>query len=918
MMADTQCLAVLAIYILSNGLVEPKSEPVSHFLQWMRSQKNSDLARLLLLPKGSTQAAALENIFWYALISQDDKVIRKLPTEIYRHLLDTSHPWLDSHIIDLVDSDQDSLYNIDMPLSAFEYVCFLQHIGLVQLFLDAGAEPVQLTIWKIFRAIECRRMTELRHRYPTRLTDQLHFDVTLARLLIDRGMSPCHGSFALKYPMTVRYNSLPAFACHFSDVALMETLLRGNPSHRPCAKCLITAAKEIEGRKPESRRMIQVLSDAGIDVPLSIALRYDDDDWSLLKKQLNSGVKIKINRLMDNLYNCVNLSRLSSFLDVILNSKRHPKQFSPTVSIKTPISLSNTMKVAEPRNKTHSDAIRAKNFISDIMLLHEDLRWSYISKALTAAVKEANEYYIYALIEAGATISEDHISNAIETCTLKIIQTLSQLFGDFNSSRYPSTYKITHAAICRGDSEILHALMTAGLLSNYCMAKDRLITNSVAMAIHLRHFDVVSLLMNNGYLLNHEMCSPNTGNYFSYVTPLEAAIQAGQLYLVDDLLAKGAGVNDDRALRAGVPVSCSLLQQLLAVSICGPSRRTDSFGIPALQLAIILGRMQATELLLQNAVKVHLHYEFSLDIRERYIQPWRISEPCSPKFQPEITIFETAINVDRSSGLPIVRSVLDAWHRSGKPPIGPPWERTSPLLLSIKHSNHHAIDLFLEGNEQDLNATIELGYSRTPLQCAAENGNLKLVKRLIAMGANANAPSARRVGVTSLQIASRKGLLGIVEVLLEAGADPNLPGPMPLLRTPLEEAAKMGRVDIISLLMAQKTLPGDEQVENAKRLATEAKFNPAAELVELLYQERLARISMQQPTEEDGTIENDDCQGVGADQNLCSPFTGFNDLTSGLIMTETEFWNGSNFMEGAVFAPWEWSSTEIAGFEGLA
>ncbi len=296
------------------------------------------------------------------------------------------------------------------------------------------------------------------------------------------------------------------------------------------------------------------------------------------------------------------------------------------------------------------------------------------------------------------------------------------------------------------------------------------------------------------------------------------------------------------------------------------------------------------ELLLHNAVKVHLQYEnFEGPGYNKY---WRLSEPRSRKFQPELTIFEIAVVVDRSPGLLVLRSVLDAWHRSGKPPIGPIWARTSPLLLAIKHSNHHAIDLLLEENKQDLNAMKELGYLRTPLQLAAENGNLKLVNRLIKMDVNVNEPSAKRVGVTSLQIASRKGYFGIVEALLEAGADPNLPGPMPLLRTPLEEAAQMGRVDIISLFMAQKNLPSDEQVENAKRFATEAKFTAAAELVDSLYQERLARLSAQQPAEENGTVKSVGNQGVGADQHMSSAFNRFDDLAPGLIMTETEFPNG--------------------------
>jgi ankyrin repeat protein len=910
-MADTQCLAILAVYLLSNALVEPKSEPASRFLQWMQNQKDRDLARLLLLPKGSTQAAALENIFWYALISQDDIIMRKLPTEIYRHLLYTSHPWLDSHIISLIDSDNGFNYRSYGPLSPFEYVCFLQHIGLAQLFLDAGAEPVQLTTPKILRAMEYRKLTELKRQNRSRKEGRFQFDVTLARLLISRGMSLCHSSVTFDYPIVEWQASLPAFACHFNDVALMETLLGENPVHRPCVNCLIIAVQQLRSHNPESRRMIQVLNDAGIDVPVPIILRCDDDDFSLLRKLLDSGVKIKPSQLRESYFvdfGFKNLSSLSTLLGIILHSQRHLKQFPSAASTETSISLSHVIKSLGSREKTHSGAIQAKTLISQILSLREDLRASYLSQALTMAVKEANEHYIYALIDAGARVSSNHVMESIKTCTLQIIVSLSQSIGSPDLSQLGY---YTYAAILRGDVELLHSLLTTGLLSDHCTTKDGFGANSVAISIHHRHFEIASSLIHNDDLLN-ETLYPRTGNYFSHVTPLEAAIQADRLDLVDNLLAKGAGVNDDRALRAAVPVSYSILRQLLAISISGSVSRTKNFGIPALHLAIVLGQMQAMELLLRNDVKVHMQYE-NFTHRPGYGSKfWRPSEPCSQKFQPDSTIFETAVIVDRSPGLFVLRSVLNVWRRSGKPPIGPISSRTSPLLLAIKHSNHHAVDLFLEENSQDLNSMKELGYPRTPLQCAAENGNLKLVKRLIAMGANVNEPPAKRVGVTSLQIASRKGFFGIVEALLEAGADPNLPGPMPWLRTPLEEAAQEGRLDIISLFMAQKNLPGDQQVENANRLATKAKFTAAAELVDSLYQERLARLSSQQPAGEDGTVESVDKRAIGADQNLFSAFNGFDDMAPGLVMTETEFSNGNDFMVVDAWAPWELYSGEIA------
>jgi ankyrin repeat protein len=918
-LADTQCLAVLAVYILSNALVEPKPEPASRFLQWIQNRKDRELSQLLLLPKGSTQAAALENIFWYALISQDDGIMQKVPSDIFRHLHHTSHPWLDAHIISLIDSNNDFHYRAYGPLSAFEYACFIQHIGLVRDFLDAGAEPAQLSIRKILRAIECRKLSELGHYEARRLERRIRFDSTIARLLIRRGMSQCHGFSpyiyaAQHWPPDHWQLSLPVFACRFNDVPLLEVLLEETSSHQPCADCLNTAAREIRSRTPESRCLIQMLNYAGVDVPLPTILRCDDDEFSLLKKLLDSGVEIKPDELMRNCVESTNLSSLSILIEIIFHSQRHLTHGSPAIPNGTTFSLSHAIKSTESREKTHSVPMPPKTLISRIMSLPENLRSQYLQQALHAAIAEAKEDYIYALIDAGTPVMNTHVWTSVETCTLQSIQYLYQSLSEPCLCRYKLMF--TYRVIRRGDVGIFHALLSAGLLSGYCNPDGYEIANSAAIAIRLGQFEIASLLINNDHFLDHE--TRHSGLPSSRVTPLEAAIQAGRLDLVDTLLAKGAGVNDDRALRAAVPAGYNILQQMLSISISGSFNCAANFGIPALHLAIVLGQMQAMELLLNNAVKVHLQYgTFDDSTKSGSKISWRLSEPCSQIFQPDLTIFETAIIVDRSPGLPVLRSVFNAWHQSGRPSIGPVWASTSPLLLAIKHSNAHAIEFFLEESKEDLNTTKELGYPRTPLQCAAENGNLKLAQRLIAMGANVNESPMKQVGVTSLQIASRKGYFRIVEVLLEAGADPNLPGPMPWLRTPLEEAAQMGRVDIITLLMAQKNFPGDNQIENARRLATEEKFTTAAELVDSLYQERLARLFVQQPAEEDWTVERVGNQVVGADPKS-SAFNGLDDLASGLIMTEMEISDLNYSTEGDVLAPWEWPSVEIAGFDGFS
>ncbi|TKW48765.1 Kinase D-interacting substrate [Colletotrichum tanaceti] len=91
--------------------------------------------------------------------------------------------------------------------------------------------------------------------------------------------------------------------------------------------------------------------------------------------------------------------------------------------------------------------------------------------------------------------------------------------------------------------------------------------------------------------------------------------------------------------------------------------------------------------------------------------------------------------------------------------------------------------------------------SRTPLQAAAEKGDMTLLERLRALGANTNEPPARMAGVTALQAASIKGYYGLVKRLLDLRADPNASGSGYQGRTALEGAAEHGRLDVVQLLL---------------------------------------------------------------------------------------------------------------------
>ncbi|KAK1566201.1 ankyrin repeat protein, partial [Colletotrichum navitas] len=93
-------------------------------------------------------------------------------------------------------------------------------------------------------------------------------------------------------------------------------------------------------------------------------------------------------------------------------------------------------------------------------------------------------------------------------------------------------------------------------------------------------------------------------------------------------------------------------------------------------------------------------------------------------------------------------------------------------------------------------------WERSPIQVAAEQGDIALFEMLLRLGADINEPPiTNHGGLTALQAASIKGYFGLVSKILDLHADPNAPGAEIEGRTALEGAAEHGRLDVVQLLL---------------------------------------------------------------------------------------------------------------------
>ncbi|KAJ6437372.1 restless-like transposase [Purpureocillium lavendulum] len=99
-------------------------------------------------------------------------------------------------------------------------------------------------------------------------------------------------------------------------------------------------------------------------------------------------------------------------------------------------------------------------------------------------------------------------------------------------------------------------------------------------------------------------------------------------------------------------------------------------------------------------------------------------------------------------------------------------------------------------------STVVMRYNgRTALQAAAERGHMPLVRRLLALGADVNAPPSPSAGFTALQAAAGNGFVPIVKLLLQHGAEVNGPSANFKGFTALQGACLGGHADLVDILV---------------------------------------------------------------------------------------------------------------------
>jgi len=172
-------------------------------------------------------------------------------------------------------------------------------------------------------------------------------------------------------------------------------------------------------------------------------------------------------------------------------------------------------------------------------------------------------------------------------------------------------------------------------------------------------------------------------------------------------------------------------------------------------------------------------------------------------------------NAARIGALPILRLLLE----HGKGPTA--HEKCQALQVAAQEGLLDAARLLLD-HGADVNApplSFSGGELRTALQAAAGNGDLKMVRFFLEVGATVESTvTSEDEQGTALQFATIAGSMSVVTLLIQNGANVHAAAMGDDGRTALEGAAEHGRLDIVQLFLSLGTeVAGSRAIEFAKQ-----------------------------------------------------------------------------------------------------
>ncbi|KAH5330133.1 hypothetical protein HBI12_067710 [Parastagonospora nodorum] len=417
------------------------------------------------------------------------------------------------------------------------------------------------------------------------------------------------------------------------------------------------------------------------------------------------------------------------------------------------------------------------SLLQKLLAMREDISEYDLGHALTVVAKIGNYDMALQLLERGADIEvtsnqdnyvgDSALINALEAKSPSLVDLL--LHWGANPLRKDPMFP----AVVWGNSLVIEKLLAAGA---------RCSSSAFDEAVKKKDLEIMERLLYAGATMEGA---------------LEVATRHETTYVCSWLLSHGADPRDSRALynayRHKSPSFGTLLQSYKVRYPLG----AGGFGSRVLWSALRSNDQSAVELLLEHGADPNGF----LSLEGQYGQNFTpFFFTIVERARSSTSLMELFLNHGHKSRAfkCSPQSIVAELHGSKKGRSGP---MITALLAAVSTKSMSVVQLLSQREDAIIDLPASGRITRTPLQRAAEVGDLDLTKFFYGSGADINAPPAIMGGATALQLAAKGGYTAIVLYLLSKGADVDAPRARIDGMTALEGAAAQGRIDVLSILL---------------------------------------------------------------------------------------------------------------------
>jgi ankyrin repeat protein len=489
-----------------------------------------------------------------------------------------------------------------------------------------------------------------------------------------------------------------------------------------------------------------------------------------------------------------------------------------------------TTPLAEAVGMGNADLIK---LLEEAGALNNLAEGSRLETLILAAAEGGNMLYMEWLLKRASSSSHqyrttwDGVRLAIENDHDEVAKSLLSAGAQSITPRHPAPPSTLSAALWKRDPELVRSLLSAdiGRLENYEIPNEvaRWFDTSIISDLAFVFPDILSFLdlhppydtstmryptfhnicmqymkTNNITLFENFLESTSSIDGLPWNSCLAGAIRMGQFEMVDLLLQYGANPLDGEVLKAAIPDRTDIFLFLFGQD--RKQRRVQKcIGAHILKFVMAErpGNAEVLDTLLENGL-VNLVVAEAPDNR-----PYRAPEDMLTPLGLAIAGFPGFCGTNLGAVNRLLREGSDPDGIARIKVIGPRVGQTA-LMLALETGREDLVRLLVVEYKADVNKKTYLFIKRTPLQHAAELGNLDMVRLLLELGADLNGEPAIRSGGTALQFAALSGNCNVAAELLEQGAPLHALPSKVNGRWPLEGAAEHGRLDMVHFLWRAK------------------------------------------------------------------------------------------------------------------